>query len=360
MAIAINPAVPGKAVDRTDLLIDTPYSADITEALGIFTPYYSSQKNVEIVRNTFQSHILDDRNWDERDQTVAGADRSSLVLKIPHTPVRDAIYPHDVDGVLTGDGIDPLRLETVAEVRAEKMFVMRQAMADTLAAARWELLTEGTVRAPHGTMKTSYGPTVNFYTEFGITRRSTAVALTGNSDPRAQFQQILQLARQAARGAGGQARRWVVLAGTEWFAALLNNPYIIESQRVLSPASLQSTSALLGVLPSYPGLDTIDATFPSITLFGITFIDAGAAGYTNNAGVFVPGVPTDEAIMMPLGINLAKTYYAPANRFSTINRVSQGNYLFEKASDEKIELLAESNFLNALLAPNAVETLTLG
>ncbi|MNC68893.1 hypothetical protein D3C75_1195350 [compost metagenome] len=99
-----------------------------------------------------------------------------------------------------------------------------------------------------------------------------------------------------------------------------------------------------------------------MSVFGITFINAGAAGYEDASGTFVPFIPEGDAYMMPVGVrNLLKTYYAPANRFGTINRRAQGSYMFEylNEKDDIIEIMTEQNFLNGMLNPGAILRLSL-
>lgn len=99
-----------------------------------------------------------------------------------------------------------------------------------------------------------------------------------------------------------------------------------------------------------------------MNVFGITWINAGAAGYENAAGEFVPFIPEGDAYLMPVGVrDLFKTYYAPANRFSSINRRAQGSYWFEylNEKDDIIEIMTEQNFLNAMLNPAAIVRLYL-
>lgn len=361
MTIQINRNNLNKVVDRTDVLAEVPYVADITEALGIFSEVYSTQKLIEVTRTTGKTHILGDKNWDERSQNMAGRDRDALQLKIPHFPADDAIFPHDIDGVLSTESpMEALNLASVAEVRAEKMVNLQSAHQLTQTAARFQLLKEGTVYAPNGTMRTSYGDTVNYYTEFGVTRDSIAVPLAGTSDPREVARQIVAKVRLDARHAAGSVRGIIALCGSDFFSALIMNPFVTDAVKYVALPNNQSLATLLGVNADETRFSAIDGSYPSITLWGITWVDCGVAGYDSPSGTFVPFVDTDEALVLPIGLtNLAKTYYAPANLFSSVNKRSQGSYWFETASDRKIEIQTEQNFMNALLYPACVKTLTL-
>lgn len=349
MAIVLDRNNPGKVVDRTDSLIVIPNTVGITNALGLFTPTYSTQKSIEIVRTTRSNRLLEDRNWDERNQTRAGRQHDSLLLKIPHFPLDDAITPNDVDGIVqAGSLAEFAELESVASVRAEKMIDMREDHALTLEAARMQLITTGTAYAPRGTVVT------NYYTEFGITREELGVDLAGASDPRAAFNDAKKLVRNGLRdGQAGTVRSFVVLCSDSFYMALQQNAFVTDAFKYVDQG--QALNILLG----RGGADVsgLDARFEQMSLFGITFINAGAAGYENAAGVFVPFIPEGDAYMMPVGVrDLFKTYYAPANRFGSINRAAQGSYWFEylNEKDDIIEIMTEQNFLNALLNPAAI------
>ena len=354
MAIVLDRQNLGKVVDRTDSLIVIPNTVGITNALGLFEDAYSTQKTIEITRTTRSSHLLEDRNWDERNQTIAGRESDSLLLKIPHFPLDDAITPNDIDGIVrAGSLAEFAELETVASVRADKMIDIREAHGLTLEAARMQLITQGTAYAPRATVAT------NFYTEFGVTRTEIVTDLSAAADPRAVYNEAKKAARNALRdGQAGTVRSWVVLASDSYYNALQQNAYVTDAFKYVDQG--QATRILLGAGGAdVPGLD---ARFEMMTVFGITFINAGAAGYENAAGTFVPFIPEGDAYMMPIGIrNFLKTYYAPASRFGTINRRAQGSYFFEylNEKDDIIEIMTEQNFLNAVLNPGAILRLSL-
>lgn len=349
MAIVINSAQPGKVVDRTDSLLRIPNTVGITNALGLFTEDPRSQKNIEIVRTTTRSHLLEDRNWDERNQTIAGRESDSLLLKIPHFPADDAITPNDLDGVLqAGSLAESVELETVASVRAQKMFDLREAHGLTLEAARMQLITQGTVYAPRGTVVT------NYYTEFGITRVEEGIDLSASTDPRTAINNLKAAVRAGLTGGqAGQVRAFVALASDSFYNALLQNAYVTDALKYVDQG--QALSILLG--NGGNAVNGLDARFESVTLFGITWINAGAAGYEDAEGNFVPFIPEGDAYILPVGVrDMFKTYYAPANRFSSVNRRAAMSYWFEylNEKDDIIEIMTEQNFLNAMLHPGAV------
>lgn len=354
MAIVMNRTADGKVVDRTDSLLVVPNTVGITNALGLFTDAPSTQKNIEITRSTRRNSLLEDRNWDERNQTIAGREADSLLLKIPHFPADDAISPNDLDGIVqAGSLAETAELETVASVRADKMVDLREAHGLTLEAARMQLITEGTVYAPRGTVAT------NYYTEFGITREEVGVTLAAAADPRTTVNDAKKAVRAGLSGGqAGTVRAFVALCSDSFYNALIQNAYVTDALKYVDQG--QALSILLGNGGS--AVAGLDARFESVTLFGITWINAGAAGYEDNDGDFVPFVPEGDAYLLPAGVrNMFKTYYAPANRFSSVNRRASMSYWFEylNEKDDIIEIMTEQNFLNACLAPGAIVRLYL-
>lgn len=354
MAIVLDRNNPGKVVDRTESLIVVPNNVGIVGPLGLFNDDYRTQKNIEIVRSTKRSHILEDRNWDERNQTIAGRQSDSLLLKIPHFPLDDAITPNDIDGIVqAGSLAEFAELETVASVRADKMIDLKESHSLTLEAARMQLITTGTAYAPRGTVVT------NYYTEFGVTRTEIDVDFTGAADPRATINTAKKAVRNGLRdGQAGTVRSFVVLCSDSFYMALQQNAFVTDAFKYVDQG--QALSILLG--GGGANVAGLDARFEQMSLFGCTFINAGAAGYDNAAGTFVPFIPEGDAYMMPVGVrDLFKTYYAPANRFGSVNRRAQGSYWFEylNEKDDIIEIMTEQNFLNALLNPAAIVRLFL-
>lgn len=356
MAIVLTRNADGSVgvVDRTDSLQVIPNTVGITNALGLFQNDPRSQKNVEITRTTRRNSLLEDRNWDERNQTIAGREADSLLLKIPHFPADDAISPNDIDGVVAAGSLaETAELETVASVRAEKMIDLREAHGLTLEAARMQLITQGTTYAPRSTVVT------NFYDEFGITREEIGLTLAAADDPRTGVNEAKRAVRAGLTGGqAGTVRAFVALCSDSFYNALIQNAYVTDALKYVDQG--QALNILLG--NGGQAVNGLDARFESVTLFGITWINAGAAGYEDDEGEFVPFVPEGDAYLLPVGVrNMFKTYYAPANRFSSVNRQAQMSYWFEymNQKDDIIEIMTEQNFLNACLAPGAIVRLFL-
>lgn len=349
----------GKFVELTDILVELPRNINILDALGLFEDVYVTQKKIEIQRIQFSNHLVKDKNWDTKaDTLVVKPVRGFIQAKIPNMEVRDAIKPSDIDGIAQVSSIqEAAGLETVMNVRMEKLAYINNAFDLTKDVARMQILKDGTVYAPSGTLATSYGDTIDFYEEMGVTRQTHNLTLTGAQDPRKSCSDLIRKMRLSLRNAStnGNYSRLVLLCGSDFFDAVYANPFVTEAVKYFA----QDLNKLLLKTP-----DTAtgyDANFRTVELWGLTFIDAGTGGYDDADGVFQPWIEADKAIALPTGVRgMFKTYYAPANTFSAINKKSVGRYYFERLNDtdDLIEMKVEHNFMNGLIYPASVFDIT--
>lgn len=344
MAIA-NPFQLGKVADLSAEINVIPNQWGIINSMGLFRNEFKSQKTILVPRKKEEESILVDRNWDERNSVIVGGARDVLPVVVPHFPADDAITPNDVDGMVDWDslmagGNAPM---TVEKVRMEKMERLRRAHALTLERARAQLLKDGSVYAPNGTVVT------NFYTEFSVSRQTVYFDLTSTTvNPLVHAEEAYATVQDGVQS-GEIVGDFVALCSSDFFTDLVTNPFVYESYQYFSQT--QGTSVLNGRLTA-SGLG-LDARARMFYYGGIWFVEArGKLGG-------VDYVEAGKAYMFPLGTDSFRTYFAPANRFSTVNRSATESYYFEyrNEKDDIIEIMSETNFVNALLRPQAVITL---
>lgn len=344
MAITNDPRNYGKAVELTEEINLIPNQWGLIQRLGLFTNKYSTQKTILIPRTTEGESLLEDRNWDERNPSIAGGQRDYLPLQIPHYPVDDAILPNDVDGNIDfGSAMaGGLQLETINQKRVEKMERLRRAHSLTLEFARMQVLKNGTVYAPRGSV------VIDYYAQYGLTRTVQSVDLASTVvAPNAAIETAIGELQDSLM-TGDVATGFVALCSPEFFSALISNPFIQE--RYFYVQNMQQAPLLVDRLTAGSPLD---ARYRTFDFAGVTFIEVrgGVAG--------TPYVTAGDAYMFPRGTAGFETWFAPANRLSTINKKAQESYLFEYVNrkDDIIELMSETNFLNVLKRPDQVITL---
>ena len=340
-----NPFQLGKVVDLSPEVNVLTNQWGMINQLGIFRNEPKSQKQVLVPRTFDEDTVLTDRNWDERNNTIKRVQRDVLPMVIPHFPVDDAITPNDVDGMVDWDSLlqGGNGILAVDKVRAEKMETIRRAHALTLEVARAQLIRDGSVYAPNGTVVT------NFYTEFGLTRQVINLDLASTTDnPIGKFEDVFAGIQDGVQS-GQVISDVIVLCSPSFFNALITNPFVFESyqyfQQPQGPALLNGrlTANALG----------LDGRYRTFNYAGMLFVEV--RGSVNGQ----PYVADGQAYAFPRGTDSFRTYFAPANRFSTVNRTALESYYFEylNEKDDIIEIMTETNFLNALLRPQVVVTL---
>lgn len=335
-----------RAVDWAGAINLEPRNWGLIKQLGVFGERFGTQKQFVVTRSEeIESPLLEDRNWETTRPTLGREDYSGVAYKIPHFPVDDMILPSDVDGLMDYTQLVPgSELEVIAAVRARKIKRLRAAHEVTHEFARGYALTTGNVYAPSGTLKTSYGSTINVYNEWGIARQTSTLELGAAANPLASVSQLFADMQGAAKE-GDAITGFAVLCSRGLFEKLIGNPYINE---VYSTAQLPGRQSLLvGRLPAALGLD---ARFRSFEYGGILFVEYPAV----IKGQAV--IPANKGVAIPLGTELGRMHFAPANKLNMVNTVSQASYLWEKMDEEqtKIELKSETNFAAVLDRPDLV------
>ncbi len=360
MSLVINPQNNLKYVDLSETLQVIPNDWGLFQQLGIFDVERKTVKTVQVPREVWDEALIPDRNWDERNSGSRGPTRQYVQAAIPHFPLDDSILPNDLDGVVAfSDLFAGTQIETVASTRARKMRTIRNNHARTLEFARAQLITTGTAYAPSGTLATSYGSTINWYTEFGVTRTEISMALGDETiDPLTLMEPVIAGVQDGLKS-GVYVDRLVAVCSPTFFAALISHPYVKDAYKYY--AQPQGGQVLNGRLTA--SSFGLDARYRQFEFGGILFIEYRGTFTDRNTGVTTPYIPAGDAYVFPIAPDAAmfKTYFAPANRFDTIHQVAQEAYYWEYMGEkqDKIEIMTESNFLNAVLRPQAIVRLYL-
>lgn len=339
-----------KVVDWAGAINLSPLQYGLIGKLNVFQNRFGTQKNFFITKKVEDDlPLLEDRNWETTRPTLKGQEYTGAMFPAGHFPMNDHIMPSDIDGLANYESLVPgSELETLARVRTEKIARLRRVHEQFHEFARGYALTTGKVYAPNGTLKTSYGTEVDVYQEWGITRGSATIDLTVGTNPLTSVNALFGELQGRARS-GDALTGYVVLCGKTFFQDLITNEYINE---IYAQAQLLGRQELLvGRLGNSLGLD---ARYRSFEYGGVLFVEA--PDVIGGRAV----IPADKGVAFPLGTTLGRMHFAPANRFDTINRVSQASYLWEKMSDDqdKLELTSETNFAAILDRPDLVIDVT--
>lgn len=356
MALSYNPNNFNQVVDLSTQMNYIPNQWGLYNSLGIFQNEMLATRTALVPRFIQALTITGDRGWDERNAVQGNYTRDAMLIQVPHFPMDDAITPNDINGMVDFTNVYAgIQTESVNLVRERKMQMARQSHAQRLELARAQLIKDGSVYAPNGTLKTSYGPTVNFYNEYGVTQTALTLSLNDlTTDPLAQVEPIIASIQDGINDGSYVYDAILCVCGPTFFSKLITHPFVRDTYKYFNQ---QQSSMILNGRLTAPGDMGLDARYRSFNYGGVTFVEYRGA----IAGTAL--VPDAEARAFPLQRDgsMFKTYYSPAPRFATVNRPASEVYYFENRNekDDIIEIMTESNFANAILRPQAIIKVTI-
>jgi hypothetical protein len=330
MAIIRDFGNPFSVVDYTKEVNIIPNTWGTINNLGIFEVEPVAEQTV-----TFQEVVKDfglivDRVRGDRANQNKDYTRKLHSFVIPHFPQDDQILPKDLQGKSAYTNLS--EADVLDAVRMRKMERIRTSHAATLEKARAQLLTTGTVYAPSGTVSQ------NWFTEFGVTQTNIGFDLaTSTTDVVAKVEAAIAAIQD---NAGMISMSGIVaLCSPTFFAALVSHANVKQAFTYYS-----STQEPLRQRLSAGG--SVTAMHREFFYCGVRFIEM-----RDNLGGQL--IPTNEAVFVPTGTDVFRTYFAPAERFGLVNTLGEQVYMFETpaANGTAIQIETESNFVNACMKP---------
>lgn len=317
-----------QVADYTEELLVVPNQWGLINSLGLFGEEPVETYTVQFEEVTKDGALIVDKVRGERASAGKDGTRKIRSWPVPHFPYDDFILPADVKGKRAYGSATAE--ETLAAVRTRKLERVAQNHAWTLEYARAKVLTTGDVYAPNGTVA------LNFYTEFGISRKEVDFVLgTGTTDVLAK-QEELQ-AHILDNATGTVVTGIIALASPEFFGKLIAHANVKAAYTYYASTQEPNRTRVGG--------DT--AMHREFVHGGVRYIEMR----DTYAGKRL--IPAGECIFVPQGTDALQTYFAPANKFDMLGTLGEKMYAFEYPSQrgDKIEIESEANFLNTIRRP---------
>jgi hypothetical protein len=326
---------PFELVDYTEELLLVPNKWGLINELGLFGEEGVAQHSVTVESSEGTLGLVTDKVRGERNNVGKSDTRALRSFPIPHFPMDDAVKPEDVQGKRAYGSAD--QAETEAAVIARKLERIRMNHAVTLEAARAFAITNGAIYAPNGTVSG------NFYTDFGITRKSIDFVLgTSTTDLNAKSEEGIAHIQDTIQS-GEVVSNIIVLCSPAFFGKLINHATVKEAYKYYT-STQEPLRNRLG-----------SGVYRRFVHGGVEYVEY--RGSYNGTAL----IPAGEAYMLPQGTSdMFKTYFSPANKFQFVNTIGEQAYVFtyRAPTDSEILIQSESNFLNLIRRPQAVVQLT--
>lgn len=325
-------------VDLTSAVRNIPIQWGTFNQMGIFTEEGVASDTVMFEESTQDGALIVDRVRGEKNQVSKDGTRKLHTFALGHFPLDDYISPKDLQNKSAYENFD--EVEQLEKVRARKLKRLRQNHDWTLNKARAQALFSSTAYAPSGTISQ------NWDTEFNISRTAVDFLLgTSTTEVLAKIEVVIA-AVQNGMGGNGVFTGIVAPCDTAFFNKLIAHASVQNAYKYA-----QANQA--GLDPMRGRLAAGGSPLPMGREFyfgGITFKEVRDA--YNGTSI----VTASEGVAVPMGSDMFKTYFGPAERFGLVNTAGEMLYVFEQPASNgtKIILESESNHISALLRPQAV------
>lgn len=315
-----------------------PNRWDIINQLGIFPNavegVITDSVAVDVIE--YNTPVIKDMIRGARNQYGKDNQRSKKTFGIPHYNLDDVLTAKDIKNrVGYGREATP---DTVAEAMMRKLETIRRGWAQHMEIIRAQILKDGTVYAPNGTMST------NFYTEFGVTRKDIDMVFgTGTSDLKAKGEEGMAHIYDNCYTGTDPITGFVALCSPTFFAAYTSHATIKAAYQYYASSQEPIRDRLSSNLPM--GTRTFYHN-------GILWVE-----YRGKASDGTALITAGEARLVPTGaFDMFRAYAAPSEKLSDVNTVGQEMYVYQYADpkDEGILIQTESNVLNVCVRPQSI------
>lgn len=318
-------------------------------ALGLFQDMGSTQRTVAVDFDPMTNQLLPQSQWGGAgvaNKTAVGRMRG---YQIPHFPINDSLLAADLQG-RRRPGSDAV--QDAQWLLAKKMAEMRMKEEQTLEWMRLGVLKSGIVKDGAGTT------ILDIYGDFGITQTSTPFVFgTTSTDILGKCAAVKRNILAALRGE--LMTTFVAVVSDSFYDALVSHPNVKIAFQYFQNGGQTLSQDFSGgsVQPNAAGL--FGGAGTPFYFGGIYWMNYSGS-VTDSSGASQPLVDTDSAYLFPMGTNVFRTWYAPADYLETINTEGLPFYAKTKLMDydKGIDVEVQMNALPICLKPAVVQKMT--
>lgn len=325
-------------IDLTSAVRNIPIQYGTFNQMGIFTEEGVAADSVMFEETTQDGALIIDRVRGEKNTVGKDGTRKLHTFAVPHYPADDFISPKDLQAKSAYDNFN--EVEQLDKVRQRKLLRLRQNHDWTLNKARAQALFSATAYAPSGTVVQDWN------SEFSVTRTAVDFAFaTTTIEILAKIELVIQAVHDGM-GGNGVFSGIIIPCDSTFFNRLITH-VSVKAAWTYAQANQAGQDPIRGRLASGGSVMPNGREF---FFGGVTFREIRDS--YNGTSI----VTSAEGVAVPVGSDMFRTYFAPAERFGLVNTLGEKMYAFETAAANgtKIEIETESNHISALLRPQAV------
>ena len=315
----------------SDAFIKAPYQPGQVGRLGLFRSKGIRTTTAVIEWKDGHLELIQSSPRGGPGSTTSNNKRTAESFIVPHLERERTIYADEVQNVRTFGSEDGA--EAVQAVVDEKLAELRADHEVTLEHLR--------IGAIQGIVKDADGSTLfNLFTKFGVSPQTAALAADDDTDTGNAFRASIQAAQRLAEADLGAApvSGWLVLCGPTFFEDAQKDLGVTQTIRYQDAGRLAGSQGNGGSR--------------AFEFAGVRFEEyRGGTDY----------IAAAEGFLIPLGVDIFRTYFAPADFVEAVNTLGQPGYakLVNDADLNRwVKVHTQSNPLALCLRPRAIVKLS--
>lgn len=336
-------------VSLTGLINDITPQYGLVSALGLFTDEGVSQRTAVVDFDPFTNSLLPQSVWGGpgvANKTLSGRSRA---YSIPHFNVQDAILAGDLQGRRMAGSDATL---TAQVLMAKKAREIKLKLLQTLEFMRLGVLKSGQVKDGAGNL------ILDVYADFGVAQAVTSLVLGTTTT---KVLQLLAPVTRASNAAlrGSPSSQKIALCSDGFWDAFVNHTSVQTAFQFFQNNTGQNLSGDYSSATTPPDSMGMLKKVPGFEFGGVTWMNySGSVSDANGASQ--PMIDTNSAYIFPLGTDLFKTFYSPADYIETVNTEGQQFYMKQEPMKfgKGIEIDAQTNPLPICLKPQVIQKVT--
>lgn len=307
----------------------------LISSLGLFDTYYHQTTAIEIGKEKVNDGLIPARERGGERNFLTMAQPTVKVFRIPFFPLDKNIKAQDIQSFrsFAMAGIND-QLRTEAEVVNRYMTQILRDVAKTKETIFANAVMGTAYVGTGGSVNSAY----NWYTEWDATQKVVPIDFASTTvSPAATIEAEARAYIIDTKQDGSTATRIVALCSREFFASLVNSPFVRQAYQYY-----QGTPNLLR--------DRLSGNM-DVQVFewnGVTYIED-----------IHGNIPAGEAYVLPMGIaDMFQAHYAPADTPELANTVARELYTFMVSEHRQVQLQSEFSLLAVNTRPELVVRLT--
>jgi hypothetical protein len=337
-------------ISLSNMVTDMAPQFGYLDSLNVFPDEGVTQRTVAVDIDTTNMQLVPSTAWGGAPVANKTATGKTLSFAIPHFPIEDQILASDLQGRRRPGSDVTVDMQFFL---AKKMREIRRKLEQTREWMRLGILKSGLVKDGAG------NTVLDLYGAFGISQVVTSLVLGTTTT------NVLQLISAVKRNTvlalrGSPMTYMTALCSDGFYDALTSHPNVVKAFQYFQNGNGYNLAMDLSFGATKPSSEGLFTPPTNVFLYGgVAWINYSGT-LPDASGTAQPLIDVNSAYLFPMGTDVFKTWYAPANYMETVNTEGMPFYAKQVPTkyDKGLDIECQMNPLPICLKPAVIQKLT--